>query len=69
MANYCEKTGKECSGKCGCGGREYSETPNGKTESYEGNSSPQLKEQLEQRLLNEGRKKAVRYAEMLRYRK
>lgn len=25
MANYCEKSGKECSGKCGCGG--YTETP------------------------------------------
>lgn len=66
MTNYCEKTGKECSGKCGCGG--YTEPPKGKTESYEGNSTPQLKEQLEQRLLTEGRKKAVRYAEMLRYR-
>lgn len=67
MTNYCEKTGKECSGTCGCGG--YSEAPNGKTESYEGNSSPQLKKQLEQRLLTEGRDKARRYAEMLRYRK
>lgn len=53
---YCEKTGKECSGKCGCGG--YAEIP----------KDNELKDKLEERLLTEGRNKATRYAEMLRYR-